>query len=165
MTEITEPTDYRRIPLKVSDASVGREIVLGEATSNPAVYVLRSIPAFVYGTAPGDHLELLDAQTGEFVVRERGGSVAARIYLQGSLDRDDVKALIATVVASGGIYEVGFNREDPNKTSLLLLSFSRGFELESIRSLMSAVDNIGGEWEYVNVYDEEGRLLDWIERD
>jgi hypothetical protein len=159
MTQLIAEPNYVRIPLRVEDARVGREIVLAERADNAKMYVLRSIPAFIYGLAPGDHLELLDAESGEFVLRKRGGYVAARVYLEGTLNRPEIVTLIDTIVEAGGKYEIGFNRDDPSKTSLLLVCFRLELGLEVIQAILCVIDKIGGEWEYVNVYDENGELL------
>lgn len=157
---MTDDSNLHRISLAVRDLSVSREIVLAESVGD-AVYVLRSIPAFAYGVGYADEIRLMDAERGLFEIRSRGGNVTIRVFLDGTLDRPEIDALIDAVSQLGGLHEVGKNASSSNDPSLLLLSIPASQGFPRIEDLMRRLDQTGARWEYGNVYDDQGRPLNW----
>jgi hypothetical protein len=153
-----------RLPLKVDDNDpIGREVVLAKATNVPHVYELNSIPAFLFGVALHDTVELLDVDSGAFNVVKRGGQVTIRLYLKGTLDRIDVRSLLDEITAANGYFEVGKNAKGDNGTSLLLLSLPINLGFPRIEALMVPFHDETFQWEYGNVYDRQGHSLNWWE--
>jgi hypothetical protein len=161
MTMDESERKYCKVSLKVDDAAVRREVLLAEPTAVDSVFVVKSIPAFLFGVAPGDMIRVTNSDSGEFQIVARGGNVAIRLFLKGTLDREDVSELIERVTSVGGTYEVGFNKDNPERTSLLLLSvgIDKGFGF--IEQIMKGSSATGWEWEYANVYDKLGKPLNW----
>lgn len=150
-----------RVPLEAKGLDIGREVVLAEPVPEESCYCLRSIPAFVYGLAVGDTVRIVDQASGKFDVLARGGQVTIRVFVTGSLNRPDVRALIDSVVQEKGQYEVGKNDTDIGGASLLLLSLDIKIGFPKIESLLHAVEGPDVQWEYGNVYDANGKPLKW----
>ncbi|MFC5476004.1 DUF4265 domain-containing protein [Paraherbaspirillum soli] len=150
-----------RIPLKVDSLSIKREVVLAEPTNEDSVFVIKNIPAFVYGVALGDLIKVTDSESGDFCILNRSGQVTLRAYIDGTLDRQDIKLLIDEITAVGGVFEVGANKASAVETSLLLVSIdvAKGFQL--VESLMKKFSAMGGQWEYGNIYDQDENPLNW----
>jgi hypothetical protein len=147
-----------RVPIAIETERVKREVVLAEPGSGVGEYKLHSIPAFAYGVALGDIVKILDSATGEFEVVSRSGQVTLRAFVRGPLDRPDIRTLIDSIIAVGGKYELGKNN---NRASLLILSVDIALGLKKIASLMHVVEGPDVQWEYGNVYGENGKLLNW----
>ncbi len=138
-------------------------MVLAKATDVPRVYELNSIPAFLFGVALHDTVELLDAESGAFNVIRRGGQVTIRLYLKGTLDRIEVTSLLDEITAANGYFEVGKNAKANSGTSLLLLSLPVNLGFPRIEALMAPFHDGTCQWEYGNVYDRQGLPLNWWE--
>jgi Domain of unknown function (DUF4265) len=149
-----------RIPLKVDNLSISRESVLAEPSGGRR-FVVRSIPAFVYGTAYGDEIELLNTDTGEFRVDNRGGQITIRVFLPGTLDRPEIDELIKVTTNWGGLYEIGRTARSDDESSLLLLSVPASIGFPKVEALMRDVSAFDGKWEYGNVYTQDGTPLNW----
>lgn len=150
-----------RIPLKINDLPIDREIILAKPTDQDSTFIVNSIPAFVYGVAFGDRIKINNFESGDFIVTARSGQLAIRIFIDGTLEKDEIRHLMENVTSLGGRFEIGINKEDKNKTSLLLVSvdISKGFS--EIESLMKKFEKVGGHWEYGNVYDQVGEPMNW----
>jgi Domain of unknown function (DUF4265) len=146
---------FVRIALKVDNLPINREVVIAVPTTDQQ-YILRSIPAYVYGTAYGDEIKLLDKDTGAFQVLKRGGHVTLRVFVPGALDRKEIDELIEMVTNVGGIHEIAKNAMDDD---LLSIPVSVGFP--KIEKIMLSVTPIQAKWEYGNVYSEHGALMNW----
>ena len=101
-----------RLPLQAEGLSIGREVVLAEPLPRDT-YRVRSIPAYVYGLAAEDTVRILDRDTGSFDLVKRGGQVTIRVFVNGTLTRPDVRALVDAVSSAGGLHELGRNDDDP----------------------------------------------------
>ncbi len=150
-----------RIPLKLENLRMQREIVLAEPGESTDLFIVKNIPAFTYGVAYGDLIQLIDEQSGEFRVIRHSGQITLRVFSVGGLEKPEIHLLIDKIIALKGIFEVGKTNVDPTQKSLLLISLdiSIGFgEIEKLMSSMNAIDN---QWEYGNIYDENGAPLGW----
>lgn len=153
--------DYVRLPLLIDKAGGRREVVLAEPSGDCDLFIVQSIPAFTYGVGLKDIIRLLDRESGRYEVVTRGKEVVVRLYVDGSLDKSEIKSLIDDVVSSGGCFEVGKNSDETNGKSLLLFALSVGLGFGKIESLFKPFGSGGYQWEYGNVYDEEGNPLNW----
>lgn len=114
-------------------------------------------PAFVWGIAAGDIIELDPAELAGFRVRSRAGNVAIVVAL-GDLDKGSapVQRLITEVERLGGCCEGG-----PGSSLVFTVPVRAGF-----RQLESVFDGFrnqgdGVSWWYGNVYDRHDRPLGW----
>jgi hypothetical protein len=148
-----------RIPLKVDDLSIDKEVVLAEPRS-AGRFVVRSIPAFVYGTAYGDEIEVM-SESGRFEVRERGGHVTIRAFMSGTLDKAAVDGVIEQVSSLGGIHEIARNAKASDDASLLLISIPVAVGFPLIEQMMNRLAPLKVRWEYGNVYAPSGAPLMW----
>ncbi len=155
------PNDLVRIALWIDETTTRRESILAEATATDGLYIARSIPAFVHGLALDDHFRLLDAERGSFRLVKRSGELAIRVFMRGPLDRFEVRHIIDGFTQQGGRYEVARNSVDQAGMSLLLLSANVDIGFATLESLLGQLPPDACEWEYGNVYDREGRPLDW----
>lgn len=150
-----------RVPVEAEGLEIGREVILAEPQTEENCYRVRSIPAFVYGLAAGDTVRIVDPVSGRFDILARGGQVTVRVFVTGSLDRPDVRALIGAVSQAQGQHEVGRNDLEVGGASLLLLSLDVRAGFPKIESLLRIVEGPDVRWEYGNVYDADGKPLDW----
>jgi hypothetical protein len=150
-----------RVPLKVDHTRVQREVILAKPSDAPNSFVVQSIPAFVYGVAYGDSVQVNEEVSGDFQVIRNSGQVTVRVFVKGDLEKPEIRSLIDDVCALGGLYEVGKIATDPNQKSLLLISLHISIGLSEIAKLLSSVKATGGQWEYGNIYDENGDQLGW----
>ncbi|TFW33710.1 DUF4265 domain-containing protein [Massilia horti] len=153
-----------RIPLKMGQAHVQREIVLAVPNESHDTFIVRSIPAFAYGVAYGDVIRVLDQASGDFEVLEHNGQVTVRVFVRGSLEKPEIRSLINDILGHKGLYEVGKASDDPDHLSLLLISLDVKIGFPEIEEILSSVKHAGHQWEYGNIYDENGRQLSWWNR-
>lgn len=111
-------------------------------------------PALVHGCAAADVVDV--AAGGDFSVRRRGGNVGVVSYPRSGQDASSLFDELRTGVGSLGNVEV-----DPaGRWIVVTLPVSVGFDRnEAVFNDWQAAT--GADWSYVNVYDEEGRPLDW----
>lgn len=150
-----------RVALLMDKAGGRRETVLAEAGGEPDTFVVHSIPAFTYGLGLKDTIRLLDRESGNYEIIERGKQIVVRLYVNGSLEQPPVKTLIDTVVSLGGEFEVGKNAMSPGGKSLLLIALDLAIGFEKIEALMQPLAGAGHQWEYGNIYDATGNPLNW----
>lgn len=150
-----------RLPIQAEGMDIGREVVLAEPLADVDCYRVRSIPAFVYGLAAGDTVRIFDREAGKFDVLVRGGQVTIRVFVDGSLDRPDVRTLIDSVSSAGGHHEVGRNDTSVGGASLLMISLDASVGFPRIESLLRTVEGPDVRWEYGNIYDASGEPLNW----
>lgn len=152
--------NLKRIPLKVNDLSVDREVLLAEPLGENR-YIVQSIPAFIYGLAYGDEIEVENIDTGEFQIVKHGGHVTLRVFLTGPLERAEIDGLIERITEASGLHEIGKNAKANTDSSLLLLSVPVSIGFPRIEEAMKDVQNIDAKWEYGNIYSEDGAPLNW----
>ena len=92
----------------------------------------------------------------------RSGQISLRVFVEGPLDRPDVRALIDAVLAENGCYEV---RKNSKHASLLLLSLHVDLGLDKIKSITRMVAGPHVQWEFGNVHDENGKYMNWWRTD
>jgi hypothetical protein len=152
--------NLKRIALRVEKLSIKRESMLAEARGKRK-FIIRSIPAFTYGIAYGDEIEILNDEAGEFRVINRSGHVTVRVFLPGGLDKKSIDQLIEAVSILGGLHEIGKNAISEDGLSMLLLSIPVSIGFPKIERLMRDLETIKARWEYGNVYTDDGTALNW----
>ncbi len=138
-----------------------REIVLAEPGESKDLFIVRNIPAFAYGVAYGDLIQLLDEQSGEICVIRHSGQITLRVFSVGGLGKPEIRSLRDKAIDLKGIYEVGQTNTDLTQASLLLISLNISVGFDEIEKLMSGINTTDNHWEYGNIYDENGISLDW----
>lgn len=150
------------LPLFISHSSPNREVIMAQPTLESNCFRVVSIPAFVYGLAPGDTIHVTAQEGGYFEVVKRSGYITIRVFVNGSLERHTIRDLIENVTALQGVHSIGSNNANPLSTSLLLLSLHMRHGFPKIESLLEAAEGSDVQWEYGNVYDANGHLLSWL---
>ncbi|WP_234533396.1 DUF4265 domain-containing protein [Streptomyces shenzhenensis] len=117
-------------------------------------YLVCLSPGFFRGIAAGDVIAYDECNKSAKVV-ERGGNVAVQVFHVG-IPGDIVESLKKNAMQIGG-------RIDGELESLLVLTFPVGVGFPAIESLLAALPTDGVEWEYGNVFDEQGEPLAWWE--
>ena len=156
-----EHFDYIRLPLAIVGQSIKREVVLAERGNTPNEFYIRSIPAFVYGTALNDLVQISNEASGLFEVLIRSGQITLRVFIDGRLERTEIEALVSAVIAKGGRYEVAKNDVSNKGNSMLLLSIDLSIGFKNIEEMMRPIERAGAQWEYGNVYDASGKPMNW----
>lgn len=151
---------FTKIALRTDGLSIGKESVFAELLSDD-LFVIRSIPAFIYGVAYGDEIKLLDVQTGDFSVVKHGGNIAIRIFVNSTLNNTLIDNLIEEVTRFKGLHEIAKNTIVGKDISMLLLSLPVKLGFVEIEKLMASLSPLNAKWEYANVYDESGTALNW----
>jgi hypothetical protein len=150
-----------RLPLEVTNLRIRQEVVLAESLPEKECYRVISIPAFIYDLAAKDIVRIIEPATGKFELIDRGGQVTIRAFIDGTLDRPDVHSLLSSIEQVGGMHEIGKNDTVPGGASLLLLSFDAKIGFPKMENILSAIEGPDVRWEYANVYDTNGRPLNW----
>jgi hypothetical protein len=157
---MTNGNEFVKLALRIDGLSLRKEIVFCEPVEN-GTFIIRNIPAFVYGVGYGDEIQLQSEESGDFSVIRRGGNVAIRVFIDGSLERTEVDHIIQAVTHAKGLHEIARNARNENDSSLLLLSFPIAFGFSEIEKLMTTLQSLNAKWEYANVYNESGEPLNW----
>ncbi|WP_158697134.1 DUF4265 domain-containing protein [Streptomyces hokutonensis] len=155
LEDSTNPRGFIGLPLKVEseDGATADEMV---ATSRLTAtrYLVRLSPGFYRGIAADDEIEY-DPISKSAKVVTRGGNIAIQIFHEG-ISSGLVESFKKRVVAIGG-------RVDGELETLLVITFPIGIGFPAIESLMATLPESGIEWEYGNVYGEDGEPLGWWE--
>ncbi len=118
-------------------------------------YQVDGSPGLAYGFAAGDRIRL--RSDGTFDVVARGGNLCLHLYPEARPSDVSVDALIAAVDELRGLVEMPSDR----RFVVITVPISAGFPaVESTVSSWAAQQ--GCIWEFGNVYDDNGDLLDWI---
>jgi hypothetical protein len=153
--------NYCRVPLLIDNAGGRREVVLAEPSGEDNEFIIQNIPAFTYGLGLKDTIRLLNSESGSYEVIKRARQIVVRLYVDGSLDKPEIKSLIDDVVDLGGFFEVGKNTDQADGKSLLLMALSLNVGFGKIEELLKPFGGVGYQWEYGNVYDADGNPLNW----
>lgn len=153
--------NYSRLPLLIDNAGGRREVVLAEPWGEANVFIIQSIPAFTYGLGLKDTVRLLNPESGSYEVITRAKQIVVRLYVDGSLDKPEIKSIIDDVLDLGGCFEVGKNTDQADGKSLLLIALSLKVGFGKIEDLLRGFSGVGCQWEYGNVYDSDGNPLNW----
>jgi hypothetical protein len=155
LEDSTNPSGFIGLPLKVEseDGAIADELV---ATTRLTAtrYLVRLSPGFYRGIAADDEIEY-DPISKSAKVVTRGGNIAIQIFHEGVSSEllDSFKKRVAEI---GG-------RIDGELESLVVITFPVGIGFPAIESLMATLPERGIEWEYGNVYGEDGKPLGWWE--
>lgn len=149
-----------KVALRIDGLSIRKEIVLCEPLEKGS-FIVRNIPAFVYGVGYGDKIQLQSEESGDFSIAHREGNIAIRVFVNGTLDCLEIDQVIEAVTRAEGLYEIARNANEESNSSLLLLSFPIAIGFPEIEKLMASLQSLDAKWEYANVYDESGEALNW----
>ena len=149
-----------KVALRIVGLSIRKEIVLCEPLEKGS-FIVRNIPAFVYGVGYGDKIQLQSEESGDFSITHREGNIAIRVFVNGTLDCPEIDQVIEAVTRAEGLYEIARNANEESNSSLLLLSFPIAIGFPEIEKLMASLQSLDAKWEYANVYDESGEALNW----
>ncbi|MGY5060424.1 DUF4265 domain-containing protein [Streptomyces sp. 900105755] len=115
-------------------------------------YLVCLSPGFFRGIAAGDVIAY-DERNKSAQVVERGGNVAVQVFYAG-IPGDTVESLKRNAMDIGG-------RVDGELDSLVVLTFPVRVGFPAIESILAGLPSDGVEWEYGNVFDEQGEPLAW----
>jgi hypothetical protein len=138
---------------------VTREVLEVERLQDGGFRLLHS-PAYVWGVAAGDVIDLVPTELAGFRVRSRAGNVAVVLTLKDLADKssDLVRELMAQVNSLGGVCEGG-----PGRALVFTVPVSAGFgSIESTFNVFCGGLE-GAAWWYGNVLDRHDRPLGWWE--
>jgi hypothetical protein len=150
------PDDHRHVTLfagRSSDGQAVYEPVPATAVA-PGVYDVLASPAMAYGCAAGDRIQV--SEDGTFEVLNRGGNLCLIVLPATPPAAADIAALSTEFQGLGGIVE-----SPPSRRFIVVtVPATAGFPVVEA-TVTSWTTDYGGEWEYGNVYDDDGRTLDW----
>ena len=149
-----------KIPIAINSNEVKREFLLAEKTSTGS-FIIRSIPAFTYGYGLGDEIEVINESAGQVSLVKRANNIVIRLFKRGSLNIDIVDDFVNEIESKGGVYEIGTNAKSENESSLLLVSFPLTYGFRNIEKDMKVFNSDDYNWEYGNIYDENGDPIGW----
>lgn len=111
-------------------------------------------PVFAYGMAAGDELEV--DEEGRYNVVARAGNLSVRLLCANGV-ADIEPSLTEQIVRIGG-------RLDGQVRAGLAYTIPLSAGRDVIGQLFSKAkqENPGALWEYGNVYDEDGNLMEWL---
>ncbi|MBB4740844.1 hypothetical protein BJY16_004303 [Actinoplanes octamycinicus] len=123
-------------------------------TIEPDLHLVLGTPAFVEGIAAGDRIRLRAG--GGFEVVERGGNICLLVVPGDPPGPDDLAPLRDSFDDLGGIVELPPDR----RFIVITVPAAAGFD-----AVEAAIDEWTGprgfHWEYGNVYDSDGKPLNW----
>jgi hypothetical protein len=112
-------------------------------------------PGLAYGFAAGDRIRL--RSDGTFDVVARGGNLCLRLYPETRPSDVAVGALTTAVDELRGLVEMPSDR----RFVVITIPISVGFPAVE-KTVSSWAEAQGCTWEFGNVYDDNGDVLDWI---
>jgi hypothetical protein len=128
--------------------------VLPAARLDTFEYLVHGSPGLAYGFAAGDRLYVAD--DGTYKIRGRGQNLCLRAYPTANLSDDDISALVAAFEPLGGLVET----PDDRRFVVVTVPISAGFPAVETAVTDWATPRLC-EWEYGNVYDDNGIALGW----
>ncbi|MCI0585795.1 MAG: DUF4265 domain-containing protein [Planctomycetes bacterium] len=138
---------------------VSREVLEVERLGDGGFRLLQS-PAFVWGIAAGDVIELDPGALSGLRLRSRAGNLAVVVALPDAADKGaaPIRRLIGDVASMGGVLDGG-----PERMLVFTIPVKAGFaRIESAFNLLQrSLEGAG--WWYGNVYDRNDRPLGWWE--
>jgi len=151
----TSCSNFAGIRLKVeSQQGATADEVVAVTPVSDGHYLVRLSPGFFRGIAAGDVIAY-DERNKSAKVVERGGNVAVQVFHAG-IPGDLIDSLKRKAAEIGG-------RVDGELESLVVLTFPVRVGFPAIESLLAELPEEGVEWEYGNVFDEQGEPLAWWE--
>ena len=154
----------------MTDSPAGRDHVLLFAGTNSSgrpvhelvlavlvdhnVYEITGTPALVLGCAAADRIRV--SADGHFEVVARGGNIALMIFPRTRFTESNATALRASFAALGGTTEMA----PDGRFVIVTVPANAGFPvIEGVATLWADAND--ADWYYGNVYDEDGRPLNW----
>jgi len=140
-----------------SGTVVSREVLEVEPLAQGGLTLLHS-PAFVDGLAGGDTIELDSGQLCGYRLVKRGGNAAIVLALSSEAHRESeaTKGLLAQVARLGGVFDGG-----PSRVLVFTVPARSAFgEMERSLDAFCAA-NGEATWWFGNVYDADGKPLNW----
>ncbi|MER6121784.1 DUF4265 domain-containing protein [Streptomyces sp. NPDC001795] len=151
-TSSSEPIGLR-LKVESDDGATADEVVAASRLSGTR-YLVRLSPGFYRGIAAGDEIEYDETAKSAKVVT-RGGNIAIQVFHEG-ISAEVIESFKASAAGLGA-------RVDGELESLVVLTFPANIGFRAIESLMATLPERGIEWEYGNVYDQNGEPLGWWE--
>ncbi|WP_338686053.1 DUF4265 domain-containing protein [Streptomyces acidiscabies] len=153
--DLTSCGNFTGIPLKVeSQQGATADEVVAVTAVGDGHYLVCLSPGFFKGIAAGDVI-VYDERNKSAKVVERGGNIAVQVFHTG-IPGNVVESLKGNAMAIGG-------RVDGELDSLVVLTFPVRVGFPAIESLLVELPAVGVEWEYGNVFDEQGEPISWWE--
>jgi hypothetical protein len=149
-------THATHVNLLMENANGSTEPVEVQRLGDGGWLILHS-PGFVEGIAAGDCIRVLDERAGTFEVLRRGGNVSVKWACGGSPETHRVIDEITR-----GLEPLGGRLDGTiGIAAVWTVPVASGFP--RIEAVMAAAKArlAGSEWWYGNVYDVEGKPLDW----
>ena len=147
---------HSHVNLFAGSASSGRPVYepVPAAAVSPGVFDVLASPALVHGCAAGDRIQV--AEDGRFEVLSRGGNLCVVLFPAERPPDPDVDELTAAFQRLGGIVE-----SPPDRRFIVVtVPMAAGFPaVEQAVNDWTATRSC--EWEYGNVYDDNGDPLNW----
>jgi len=126
-------------------------------TIAPDLHLVLGTPALVEGIAAGDRIQVRAG--GAFEVVQRGGNICLLVVPEEPPGADDLALLRDAFDDLGGIVELPPDR----RFIVITVPAAAGFD-----AVEHAIDDWTGprghHWEYGNVYDADGKPLNWWEK-
>lgn len=153
MEDTTSSWRVIEVAFPAPDGREVRESLLVEPVEGGLLRLVRS-PGFVQGFAAGD-LVRFDEQSHSITLVERGGNVAVQFFYK------DVPDYVLAHI-SQQVRMVAGGTVDGELDGLRVFTFPVTVGLRSIEDFMNSfADLYQVEWMFANVFDEEGRPLNW----
>jgi len=157
--DVNDRTEHLELPVLDSGESrvVSREALEVEALGDGGFKLLHS-PAFVWGLAAGDVIDVEPAALSGFRLRSRGGNVAVVAAVREVSQKDSPagRRLVEEIAALGGVCDGG-----PGRALVFTIPVRAGFDpIESVfNRFQGACEGAG--WWYGNVLDRNDEPLGW----
>lgn len=139
-------------------ASSGRpvfEVLPARRLEREDEYEVAGSPGLAYGFAAGDRIRL--SSDGTFDVLARGGNLCLRLYPETRPSDVRVEALRAAVDELPGLVEM------PSDRRFIVITVPVGAGFPAVEGTVSTwAAEQGCVWEFGNVYDDNGDVLDWV---
>ncbi|HKB16624.1 MAG TPA: DUF4265 domain-containing protein [Planctomycetota bacterium] len=138
---------------------VSREVLEVERLGDGGLRLLHS-PAFIWGIAAGDVIDVDPSVLAGLRLRSRAGNVAVVVALADAAHKSapPVRKLLGDVASMGGVLDGG-----PERMLVFTIPAKAGFgRIESAFDLLQKGLE-GATWWYGNVYDRNDRPLGWWE--
>ncbi|GGR48600.1 DUF4265 domain-containing protein [Streptomyces roseolus] len=149
----TDGDGFTGIRLRVeSQQGATADEVVAVTPMSDGHYLVRLSPGFFRGIAAGDVIAY-DERAKNAEVVARGGNVAVQVFHSG-IPAEAVASLKRRAVGVGG-------RVDGELETLVVLTFPIEIGFPTIESVLAELPDEGVEWEYGNVFDEQGEPLSW----
>lgn len=146
------------IRLHVEGSDDGTQPVPARRLPDGTFEILYS-PGFVEGVAAGDIIRVTNAKTGTFEVVRRGGNLAVKVFRE-----PEIRSVLAWLEPRFAELSARIDGHI-ERAFVLTIPVRTGFTAVEAAMSAASAEFSGLEWYYGNVYDEEGRPLNWWTHD